>query len=196
MNLLFHLYLSGDDPDLLTGNFMGDFVKGGVEGYPSGVAAGIMLHRRIDSFAQRHILFRRSYDRIAPQYRLWRGVFVDLFYDHFLSASWNEWMDEPLESYLTRARGMVEARRECLPERLQGLLPTIFDDLLPSYCEIDGIGLALERMSRRITRNNPLADGERELRRNYAGLREDFRCFLPAAREFVADFLRAGAMLT
>lgn len=192
MNFLFHLYLSGNDPDLLTGNFMGDFVKGRVgENYPPGLATGIMLHRRIDSFAQQHIIFRRSYDRIAPQYRLWRGVFVDLFYDHFLSADWDEWADESLTSYLSRAKKMVEARRAWLPERLQGLLPVVFDELLPSYCEIGGIGLALERMSRRVTRDNPLAYGEQELRRNYAGLREDFRCFLPAVSEFVADFLQS-----
>ncbi|QEM68350.1 DUF479 domain-containing protein [Geobacter sp. FeAm09] len=197
MNFLFHLYLSGDDPELLTGNFMGDFVKGRVgEGYPPGIASGILLHRRIDSFAQQQLYFRRSYGRIAPQYRMWRGIFVDLFYDHFLSAGWEEWTDEPLASYLARVRKMVEGHRTWLPERLQGLLPVIFEELLPSYCEIEGIGLALERMSRRVTRDNPLAGGERELRRNYSGLRDDFRCFLPAVREFVADFRGAGAAPT
>lgn len=190
MNYLFHLHLSGNDPDLLTGNFMGDFVKGRIgDEYPSGVATGIMLHRRIDSFAQQHPLFRRSCGRILPQYGLWRGVLVDLFYDHFLSAAWGEWEDTPLEAYLSQARKMIEERHECLPERLQSLLPAIFEDLIPSYLEIAGIGLALERMSRRVKRDNPLANGVQELIRNYAELREDFRYFMPAAREFVADFL-------
>jgi len=194
MNFLFHLHLSGNDPDLLTGNFMGDFVKGILgDEYPPGITAGITLHRRIDSFAQQQPFFRRSYSRIAPQYGLWRGVLVDLFYDHFLSATWDEWADEPLNTYLARASKMIEGRYEWLPERLQSLLPVIFEDLLPSYCEVAGIGVALERMSRRVKRDNPLAGGERELIRNYGELREDFRCFMPAAREFVADFLGTGA---
>ena len=194
MNFLFHLHLSGSDPYLLTGNFMGDFVKGRLRAeYPPGVAAGITLHRRIDSFAQRHCFFRRSYDRIAPQYGLWRGILVDMFYDHFLSTTWDEWVDEPLMAYLERARKMIDGQYEWLPERLQSLLPVIFDDLLPSYGDVAGIGVALERMSRRVRRANPLAGGERELMQNYAELREDFRCFMPAVREFVADFLETGA---
>ncbi|MFW6268359.1 MAG: ACP phosphodiesterase, partial [Marinilabiliaceae bacterium] len=28
MNYLAHLYLSGDDPEILMGNFIGDYVKG------------------------------------------------------------------------------------------------------------------------------------------------------------------------
>jgi len=190
MNFLFHLHLSGDDPDLLTGNLMGDFVKGRLGGiYPPGQTAGIMLHRRIDSFAQQHPVFRRSYGRIAPQYGLWRGVLVDIFYDHFLSVEWDVWADEPLTSYLARARKIIEERHEYLPERMQSLLPIIFEELLPSYREVAGISLALERMSRRVKRANPLAGGACELTHNYSDLQEDFRCFMPSVRAFAADFI-------
>lgn len=190
MNFLLHLHLSGDDPDLLTGNLMGDFVKGRLgDMYPPAITAGIVLHRRIDSFAQHHPVFRRSYGRIAPHYGLWRGVLVDLFYDHFLALEWDEWAEEPLADYLAWARNAVEGRHECLPERLQSLVPVIFEELLPSYREVAGISLALERMSRRVRRDNPLAGGAGELMRNYADLREDFRCFMPLIRESVAAFL-------
>jgi acyl carrier protein phosphodiesterase len=191
MNFLFHLYLSGNDTDIMTGNFMGDFVKGRVgDDYPPLLQAGIMLHRRIDSFAQHQPMFRRSRERIASSYGLWRGVLVDLYYDHFLSSGWEEWSQEPLETYLTRARGMVEQRREWLPERLQGLVPIIFEELLPSYRETAGIGRALERMARRVKRDNPLSGGEQELLRHYEGLQEDFRSFMPEMSAFVAGYLR------
>ena len=32
MNFLFHMQLSGDDDQILVGNFMGDFVKGNLDG--------------------------------------------------------------------------------------------------------------------------------------------------------------------
>jgi len=190
LNFLFHLYLSGDDPDILTGNLMGDFVKGRVgDGYPSRIRSGIVLHRGIDSFAQHHPLFNRSRERIDPVYRLWRGVLVDMFYDHFLAVEWERWSPEPLDAYLLRVRGIVEERRNWLPQGMQPLVPVIFDELLPSYREITGIGRALERMSRRVRRTNPLAGGEAELVRHYTGLREDFNQFVPKANQFVADFI-------
>lgn len=186
MNFLFHLYLSANDPDILTGNLMGDFIKGRIsEEYPALLRDGIMLHRRIDSYAQTHPLFRLSKKRIDQSYGLWRGVLVDLFYDHFLARDWQEWSDISFEAYLNQARGMVEGNNRHLPERMQPLVPVIFNELLPSYCEVKGIGRALERMAARISRSNPLSGGEAELTRNYEGLHEDFRRFMPFVREFV-----------
>lgn len=187
MNYLFHLYLSGDDPDILTGNFMGDFVKGRLDdSYPPLLRRGIELHRRIDSFAQSQPQFTRSRLRLSREFGLYRGILVDLFYDHFLSVTWSDWSAEPLTDYLHRVRRIVEGNSSCLPERLQGLLPVIFDDMIPSYREAEGVGRALARMSKRVKRQNPLAGGGMELTRHYEGLHEDFLGFLPAARAFAA----------
>ena len=187
MNYLFHLYLYGDDPDILTGNFMGDFVKGRLnDSYPPRLRSGIELHRRIDSFAQKDAHFTRSRLRLSPEFGLYRGILVDLFYDHFLAVSWDDFGEEPLEQYLKRARSMVEGNRYRLPERLQGLLPVIFEELIPSYLTIEGVTTALTRMSGRISRTNPLAEGAREITRHYGALQEDFQGFLPAVRNHTA----------
>lgn len=188
MNFLFHLHLSGTDPDILTGNLMGDFVRGRISAdLPAGVREGIALHRRIDSFAQNNPLFRLSKRRIDSSYGLWRGVLVDLFYDHILALDWREWSDIPFEAYLRLAREMVDGNSRYLPERMKAVVPVIFEELLPSYREIGGIGRALERMARRIVRSNPLVGGEAELVRSYAGFHEDFRMFMPSLREFVGS---------
>lgn len=193
MNFLCHLYLSGDDPDLLVGNFMGDFVKGRVgEEYPPRLRQGLVLHRRIDSFAQQNEHFQASRLRLASEYGLYRGVLVDLFYDHFLVHEWDEWATEPLADYLVRTRRLVDQRFQLLPPRLQGLVPVIFDELLPSYGTVAGIGQALARMSRRIARTNPLAGGEIELRRHYAALNADFKTFMPQVRAHVASLVAGG----
>ena len=190
MNYLFHLHLSGDDPDLITGNFMGDFVKGRLDDrYPPRLSRGITLHRSIDSFAHTDQSFNRSRLRIDPTFGLYRGILVDLFYDHFLAVSWREWSNEPLFDYLDRVRGVIEARRLLLPERLQQIVPIIFEDMIPSYLDPEGVGKALARMSRRIERANPLAAGGLELVRNYDDLRGDFQEFMPAVKEFVAGKL-------
>jgi acyl carrier protein phosphodiesterase len=184
------MFLSGNDQELLVGNFMGDFVKGPLaERFPERIRQGVTLHRRIDTFASRAELFQCSRRRLDPHYGLYRGVLVDLFYDHFLVTEWSNWSEEPFYGYLARTRSIIERHRTELPERMQPLVPVIFEELLPSYGEVSGIGKALERMSRRVTRSNPLAGGEAELVRHYGGLRDDFRGFMPLVRRFSEEYL-------
>jgi acyl carrier protein phosphodiesterase len=192
VNFLFHMLLSGADDRILVGNFMGDFVKGPLaDRFPPRIRQGVALHRRIDSFASRNELFQRSRLRLDARYGLYRGVLVDLFYDHFLVREWSDWSQEPYERYLIRTRAVIEAYLVDLPERMQPLVPYIFDEMLPSYGEVSGIGRALERMSRRIVRANPLAGGEAELERHYDSMLADFRGFVPQVRSFASEFISA-----
>src|SRR5512133_1219413 len=194
MNFLFHMLLSGEDEQMLAGNFMGDFVKGPLlDRFSEGIRQGLTLHRRIDSFATRNDLFQCSRRRLAPHYGLYRGVLVDLFYDHFLVTEWSRWSDEPFDTYLARTRSIIEQQRAELPERLQKIVPTISGELLPSYATVSGIGIALERMSRRVTRANPLSGGEDQLLQHYEDLRADFRGFMPQVQRCAADFIMATA---
>lgn len=180
MNFLAHLHLSGDDPDVITGNMMGDFVKGRLEGrFPPRITLGLKLHRRIDSFAGSHPAFQASRQRIDPRFGLYRAVLVDLFYDHFLAAHWERFSAEPLADFIVRSEAVVRSRAAHLPERLEQVVPAIFGEWIPSYADPDGIGRVLVRMAARIGRANPLADGARELLRGYDGLRDDFFRFYP-----------------
>lgn len=190
MNILFHLYLSGDDPELLVGNFMGDFVKGPLDDtYPHRIRQGLLLHRKIDTFAQGDACFQRSRLRLPQHYGLYRGVLVDLFYDHFLAKEWSSWSGVAFVDYLAWAQKIVEKHRGILPPRLQELALPIFKEILPSYQKVAGTELALRRMSRRVRRANPLAEGGGELTRHYQELQSDFANFTPAAQQFAIDFI-------
>jgi acyl carrier protein phosphodiesterase len=188
MNFLAHLFLSGTDPELLVGNLLGDFVKGRLDGqFPAGIERGIWLHRRIDSFAGRNTHFLQSKRRLDASFGHYRGVLVDLFYDHFLAVQWDEYADVPLQPFLSWARRIVLEHEENLPERLARAVPVIFAELLPSYLEVKGIERALQRMSARIARPNPLGEGGAELLRHYEVLSDDFRKFLPELQGFVRE---------
>jgi acyl carrier protein phosphodiesterase len=189
VNFLAHLALSGEEPEILVGNLMGDFVKGRLEGrFPPGIRQGIELHRKIDSFAGQNEFFIRSKQRIDARFGLYRGVLVDLYYDHFLALNWQDYGRLPLQQFIDNASAILEEHREMLPERLQLRLAELFSDWLPSYLELDGIDRVLKRMSARLKRANPLGDGVGELKRNYGALEEDFRRFFPQLRAYAADF--------
>lgn len=167
---------------------MGDFVKGKLSGtFPAGIERGIVLHRRIDSFTGLNQHFLRSKRRLDTSFGHYRGVLVDLFYDHFLAVHWDEYTDVPLQPFLTKVRRIVQEYEEVLPVRLRRIVPVIFAELLPSYLEIKGIELALQRMSHRIARANRLDEGGVELRRHYDGLYGDFLEFLPEIQGYVRE---------
>lgn len=190
MNILFHMYLSGNDPELLVGNFMGDFVKGPIgSAFAPRISQGLKLHRKIDSFAQSNAHFQASRLRLDRRYGLYRGVFIDLFYDHFLAREWRSWSDTPLPEYLASTRAVIDSYLPVMPQRLQEFVPVIFGELLPSYAEVSGIEAALGRMSRRVRRANPLAEGSAELTLHFEALQADFRQFITEARLFASDFI-------
>lgn len=192
MNFLFHLYLSGTDEEILVGNFMGDFVKGPLVGrFTQRVRQGVELHRRIDSYAEAHPAFKRSRSRIASRYGRFRGIMVDMFYDHLLLNDWDSWSAEPWTRFDLRCRLAVQSHKSIIPPDMQPLLPVIFDDLIPSYASVSGIGSALGRLSRRIGRQNPLAGGEIELARLHSELLMDFRFFAADIIAYAED-LREG----
>ena len=188
MNFLFHLYLSGNDQELLVGNFMGDFVKGRLSqgDYPPKILDGLLLHRKIDSFAQVNSSFQTSRRRLPERFGLYRGILVDMFYDHFLASQWSTWSRRSFEEYLHWVRIVVNHHLDLMPDQLQEFCPVICNELLPSYRTVPGIGAALSRMSRHVSRNNPLAEGTTELERQYEQLKADFETFMPAVQRFVA----------
>lgn len=182
------MHLSGDDEEILVGNFMGDFVKGPLQSrFPERIAQGVMLHRHIDSYAERHPLFRKSRHRISEEYGLYRGVLVDLFYDYFLANTWDEVCSEPLTAYIDRTRKIIDRNRSSLPPEMAPLVPILFNELLPSYSSLEGIDSALRRLSRRIGRANPVAGGVSELIHHHAGLKTDFRAFINDIAVFAKD---------
>jgi acyl carrier protein phosphodiesterase len=187
MNFLAHAFLAGPEPADRLGAMLGDFVKGPLPaGLPEAVAAGVALHRRIDSFAEAHPAFRVSRARVSPERRRYAGIMIDLFYDHFLARRWEEFSPELLEDFTAATYALLVRHAALLPPRLAGIFPYMRrEDWLASYRALSGVGQALDSMSRhRLTRPNRLAGAAGELEAHYAGFEGDFRVFLPDAVSF------------
>lgn len=186
MNFLFHLYLSDRSPQGLVGSLMGDYVKGTIPtSLPPVIRFEIRRHRLVDRFSQDHPLFRQSKYRLSPHIGLYRGVMVDLFYDHFLALHWGNYATMPLEEFAEGVYQALQTYREVLPAGMIPMAERMAEhSWLTSYRDPEIIGLALRRMSMRLRRSNPLHEGGDELVRHYEGLREDFMAFLPEVEGF------------
>lgn len=186
MNYLFHLYLSDWTVEGLLGSLMGDFVKGRLDDtWPLAIRRGIELHRRIDSFAQGNAVIRRSLNRINPRYRHYRSILVDVFYDHFLAGNWSRYADLPLTRFTQRVYQALETHYRMLPPGLQAVAPRMIEHRwLESYRDPATIEIVLQRLSSRLSRPNPLAQGIAELHLNHLELEADFAAFVPQVVAF------------
>ena len=150
MNFLAHLYLSGNDDKLITGNFIGDYVKGNnFLKYPGKIREGIVLHRRIDSFTDEHPLFRDAKKLFREEFGLYSGVVTDLIFDHFLAVGWKKYHPLTLRRFARKIHAVLLANIFYLPPRVQGFLPVLIKNRrLESYASENGIHQSLDIMSR------------------------------------------------
>ncbi len=186
MNFLAHLYLSGDDEEIIVGNFIADHVKGkAIENYSHGIRAGIHLHREIDTFTDTHPLFIRSRNRLLPVYRKYSGVITDMFYDHFLSANWNEHSSESIDAFTQRMYRLIMKRFMILPARTKYMLPFMAkDNWLKGYGTFEGLERALRGMDKRTPFDSGMPNAIRDLRKDYDLYMGEFNAFFPEIARF------------
>lgn len=180
MNFLAHIYLSGDDDKLITGNFIGDYVKGNnFLKYPGKIREGIILHRRIDSFTDEHELFREVKRLYRPEFRLYSGVITDLIFDHFLATGWDDYHNLTLRKFARKTHAVLLSNILYLPARVQGFLPVLIKNRrLESYARKEGIQQSLEIMSRYTSLPDKAALAIQIMENNYTFIERHFTTFM------------------
>lgn len=193
MNFLAHLYLSGDDPKIQVGNFIGDFVKGRDvhQQFERPIALGIELHREIDLFTDRHPEIKKSKSRLWPAYRHYAAVIVDLYGDHFLACNWNEYHPGFLPDFARQSYANLLAHDDILPEKVRWMLPYITQgDWLSNYAHLEGLHRALSGMARRTRFESNMDRATVDLQIHYADFEAEFRAFFPEVRHFTSEWLK------
>ena len=181
MNFLAHLYLSGDNEEVITGNFIADHVKGdSVMKYSAGIQSGIRLHREIDAFTDSHPVFLKTRERLNGNYRKYAGVVADMFYDHFLSADWKSYSNESLEGFTDRMHSIIIKRFPILPDKSQRFIAYMKKfNWLTGYGTFEGLGRALNGMAIRTPFKSGMENAVQDLKAHYHLYREEFQLFFP-----------------
>ena len=188
MNYLAHFFLSDQTREGFLGGILGDFVHGKIDGkYTPVIEREITIHRRIDFFTDTDEIVKRSKRRVAESRRKYAGVLVDVFYDHYLALNFEYYAKNSLAKFSSEVYQALLKRETSLDEKLQNRLSAIAHyDLLGSYTTLEGIGLALFRISKRLKRENSMAEGIFDLKNNYSDLERDFEEFFPRLIDFAA----------
>jgi acyl carrier protein phosphodiesterase len=193
MNYLAHIYLSGNNDMVSIGNFVADHIKGNkYTAYPEDIQKGILLHRQIDSFTDGNEIARTSKRRLNEQFGLYKGVIIDIFYDHMLAKNWSDYSEIPLEEYTKEFYVLLMKHYEILPEKIKHLSRyMIEEDWLRSYAHKEGIQRVLTGMNRRTGGKSKMNLAIKDLEDHYDDLENDFTLFFHELRDFSKNKLSA-----
>ena len=193
MNFLAHLYLSRGSKQIMVGNFIADFIKGEeTETFQKEVCLGVVLHRKIDSFTNKHRCFAHSKKRLWPRHRHYSSVIVDIFYDHFLAKNWDEYSTTSLEEFASQAYSSLQQYDEILPARAKRILPhMVANNWLVNYRNLRGIDRAMQGMARRASFPSQMARAAEDLKKDYKSFESDFRNFFPELKAHSINYLQS-----
>jgi len=181
MNFLAHAHLSGNNESVLFGNFIADAVKGkGFVNYNKDIQKGILLHRNIDSFTDNHVVFKKTLDRVRNNFGKYSGVAVDIYYDHFLAKSWDQYHDLDLKSFADHVYSILKKNYGLLPFRTKRLLPfLITQNWLYGYSNLSDLEMVFYGMDRRTGFKSGMTKAVKVLQQNYSEINKDFDEFYP-----------------
>ncbi len=191
MNFLAHLYTSGDDEEIILGNFIADHVKGKkFLDFSDKIQMGIKLHRAIDSFTDSHQIVSQSKEKLRSEYGKYASVIVDIYYDHFLAKYWVEYSDRDLLDYSSQSYRILMRNFFRLPAKTKRLLPfMIRSNWLVSYRDTEFLKWVFDGMSRRTRFNSGMETAVDALIKDYDSFESEFRQFFPLLDEFAREKL-------
>lgn len=189
MNFLAHIHLSGNNEQLLIGNFITDFIRGKTyQNYPAQIQDGIQLHHKIDRFMDTHPLVKQSIERLYPHFNRYAMVIIDVFYDHFLAKNFHEYHTQSLEDFSQKTYTVLQLHYHWLPDKVQEFLPTMMKhNWLLNYKEFCGIQKALQSLSRRAKYSSNLDQALINLKDDYMFFEERFLQFFPEIMTYVQE---------
>jgi len=179
VNFLAHIYLSGDSREILIGNFIGDYVKGKeYANYTPGIQQGILLHRYIDSFTDKHAVTRKSKKLVSDRYGKYAGIVIDIFYDHFLSSNWEQYSDISLKAYVRDRYKILDSGFSNFPRGVKNWFPYfIKSNWLEAYTSFQGLIMVFSRMSYRTSLPDHSEYAVAQLQDNYDVMKGYFQEF-------------------
>jgi acyl carrier protein phosphodiesterase len=160
MNVLGHLVLAGQDTDLRTGQFLGDFCRGSVDRLPyrPGVLQGMRAHRTVDAAGEIHPFVRQAKQHLPPESRRYGGIVIDVLTDWLLHENWQQLLPGDKSETLTSLEGFLSSPEHDWPapaHRFAGFLTT--HGVLHAYAHLSEIRYALGRLGMRLRRHVDLA---------------------------------------
>ena len=193
MNYLAHAYLSFQEPDIVVGNMISDFVKGKKKfEFSPAIQTGISLHREIDAFTDAHKTTQEAKEFFRPVYRLYAAAFTDVVYDHFLANDPHEFSTpQDLQQFSLSTYRTLSGYEAVLPVPFLLMFPHMQQhDWLYNYRLAEGMRRSFGGLVRR---SQYLTDAEPAFYlfdKHYDALKQCYEAFFPSLKQFAWEKLQ------
>jgi acyl carrier protein phosphodiesterase len=179
MNFLAHAYLSFQQPEIVVGNMISDFVKGKTQyDYTTGIQSGIALHRFIDAYTDSHSSIKLCKKIFAPHYRLYSGAIVDVVMDHYVALHLASQIN--LMAFCQHCYHLLQVHHSILPISFQKVLHTMqAQNWLYNYQFEWGIQKSFQGLLRRAKYIAEMDTAFQLFQTHYASLQQQFHLFWP-----------------
>ena len=188
MNYLGHLALSGENEDVLFGNFIADAVKGNsYHKFNNSIQKGILLHRFIDHFTDTHPVYLKGKRRMYADLPKVSGILLDILYDHILLKKWKDYFVKEPSEFIDSCYEILDAKIDLMPEKIAYMFYYMKkDNWLLNYQFEWGLYKSISGIEKRITPSIDLEAFKTILNENKAAYFSEFD-------EFFKDILNESA---
>lgn len=191
MNYLGHLVLSGNDSEILFGNFIADAIKGNsyLE-WPENIQKGILLHRFIDNFTDNNNHYLLGKRRFYEKFPKMGGIVNDILYDHLLWNYDHKNKTLQLTKEIIRYYKILDDFSDKMPEKIKHLYKYMRrDDWLNNYQYEEEMRKILKRMGKRINYSKNLELSFEIYKKSSSDYEKEFELFYNEIKEKTSSFL-------
>lgn len=192
MNFLAHAWPSFNEPEILAGNMISDFVKGKRQfDFPRDVIKGIRLHRAIDEFTDNHPATAEVKNFFKPYYRLYSGAITDVVFDYFLANDKNEFSHrDELKSFSESSYKKLDSFQSIFPDNFKRVYGYMKEqNWLYNYGEEWLIRRSLQGLERRAKFLEESGIAYQVFTDNKISMLERYTLFFPEVKAFAAHTL-------
>lgn len=175
----------------MIGNFIADHLKGSLRNaYAGQILTGIKLHHFIDGFTDSHPVVEQTKVRLRHHFHKYTPVVVDVYYDHFLAANWQNYHLQPLADYVNDVYLLLDVNKSLLPQRTNYMLGYMKqENWLAGYKHFENLDRIFKNMSRRTKFDNNMQDAVSFLQNDYELIKKEFEVFFKDLKSSSANFL-------
>lgn len=190
MNYLAHFLLA--DPELLPwpAVVLAECLKGDLAVLADRkLRAAVLFHRRLDRVVDTHPITVGAKMRFPVESRRYAGILLDLFFDHLLANQFPSFNGhESLASFAGRVHLALQAHQDYPAKGWRIVQHLIADHWLENYVQLQGLQPALDYLSARLGRSNPLPAALDLFPTMQKELAADLHALLPHLRAFAREF--------